>query len=100
MQGELLSLGRSLVGRCTYSQCLPNAIILDSFIIAEVMKPASVCLVCVMLGWAVLGCLLLKKKENRVQGASIPELRWCRLTRGIALGTQEKIPVGLEMVEA
>lgn len=71
---------------------MPNAIILDCFITTEVMKPAGVCLVCVTLGWARLGWLLLtKKKENGVHGASTPELRWCRLTRGIAAGTKEEM---------
>lgn len=65
VQGELLSLGGSLVGRHTHSPCWPNVIILDCFIITEVMKPASVCLVCVMLGWARLGWLLMKKKNKR-----------------------------------
>lgn len=66
VQGKLLSLGESLVGRHTYSWCLPNVIILDCFIVTEVMKPANVCLVCVMLGWARLVHSLLKEKESRV----------------------------------
>lgn len=78
VQAELLSLGRNLVGRHTYSWCCPNVIILDCFIVSEVMKPGSVCLVCVTPGWARLGWLLLtKKKENGVCGASSPEgLLW------------------------